>query len=175
MIRKAIKTTFPNEKELVVKSQILAGGRGLGKFTSGLQGGVHIVKVDFTGVPSVVYLTCMRDAMNKLGGDSKKINPLMAFLWFIMLMGIVCFGIARYIVRSFGIRRNENIACYVTVRGDKAIQLLESGLTVKEYGERSISIKSLQFSLEIGEGPYCGKMLGSQVALCLNPSWESIN
>ncbi|MFS7960285.1 putative ribosomal protein L5 [Helianthus anomalus] len=39
----------------------------------------------------------------------------MAFLWFIMLMGIVCFGIARYIVRSFGIRRNENIACYVTL------------------------------------------------------------
>ncbi|MFS7991441.1 putative ribosomal protein L5 [Helianthus anomalus] len=60
----------------------------------------------------------------------------MVFLWFIMLMGIVCFGIARYIVRSFGISRNENIACYVTVRGDKAIQLLESGLTVKEYGQR---------------------------------------
>ncbi|KVH94305.1 ATP-citrate lyase/succinyl-CoA ligase [Cynara cardunculus var. scolymus] len=37
-VRKAIQTTFPNEKELVVKSQILAGGRGLGKFTSGLQG-----------------------------------------------------------------------------------------------------------------------------------------
>lgn len=28
--------------EVVVKSQILAGGRGLGKFTSGLQGGVHV-------------------------------------------------------------------------------------------------------------------------------------
>ncbi|KAI7730456.1 hypothetical protein M8C21_000926 [Ambrosia artemisiifolia] len=44
-VRKAIQTTFPNE-ELVVKSQILAGGRGLGKFTSGLQGGVHIVKAE---------------------------------------------------------------------------------------------------------------------------------
>lgn len=41
--------------------------------------------------------------------------------------------IARYTVRSFGIRRNEKIACYVTVRGDKAMQLLESGLKVKEY------------------------------------------
>ncbi|PSC67908.1 Succinyl-ligase [ADP-forming] subunit mitochondrial [Micractinium conductrix] len=30
--------------EVVVKSQILAGGRGLGKFTNGLQGGVHICK-----------------------------------------------------------------------------------------------------------------------------------
>lgn len=28
--------------EVVLKSQILAGGRGLGRFTSGLQGGVHI-------------------------------------------------------------------------------------------------------------------------------------
>ncbi|KAJ1397855.1 Succinyl-CoA synthetase-like [Sesbania bispinosa] len=31
---------------VVVKSQILAGGRGLGTFKSGLQGGVHIVKKD---------------------------------------------------------------------------------------------------------------------------------
>nr|GMD23758.1 60S ribosomal protein L11-1 [Ipomoea batatas] len=43
------------------------------------------------------------------------------------------FSKARYIVRSFGIRRNEKIACYVTVRGDKAMQLLGSGLKVKEY------------------------------------------
>lgn len=32
--------------QVVLKSQILAGGRGLGKFTSGLQGGVHMVTVD---------------------------------------------------------------------------------------------------------------------------------
>ncbi|KAH6792316.1 Ribosomal L5P family protein [Perilla frutescens var. hirtella] len=43
------------------------------------------------------------------------------------------FSKARYTVRSFGIRRNEKIACYLTVRGDKAMQLLESGLKVKEY------------------------------------------
>lgn len=29
-----------------MKAQILAGGRGLGTFKSGLQGGVHIVKAD---------------------------------------------------------------------------------------------------------------------------------
>ncbi|KAK7275761.1 hypothetical protein RIF29_16883 [Crotalaria pallida] len=29
-------------------------------------------RVDFTGVPAVVDLACMRDAMNKLGGDSNK-------------------------------------------------------------------------------------------------------
>jgi succinyl-CoA synthetase beta subunit len=32
------------DDEVVIKSQILAGGRGLGKFTSGLQGGVHVIK-----------------------------------------------------------------------------------------------------------------------------------
>lgn len=32
------------QTQVVIKSQILAGGRGLGKFTNGLQGGVHIVK-----------------------------------------------------------------------------------------------------------------------------------
>ena len=32
--------------QLVVKSQILAGGRGLGTFKSGLQGGVHIANRD---------------------------------------------------------------------------------------------------------------------------------
>eukprot|EP01118_Nematostelium_gracile_P013689 TRINITY_DN519_c0_g1_i2.p1 TRINITY_DN519_c0_g1~~TRINITY_DN519_c0_g1_i2.p1 ORF type:complete len:194 (-),score=56.77 TRINITY_DN519_c0_g1_i2:52-633(-) len=40
---------------------------------------------------------------------------------------------ARYTVRTFGIRRNEKIACHVTVRGEKAAELLEKGLKVKEY------------------------------------------
>ena len=31
---------------------------------------------DFTGVPAVVDLAAMRDAMANLGGDPKKINPL---------------------------------------------------------------------------------------------------
>ena len=37
------------------------------------------------------------------------------------------FGRARYTVRSFQIRRNEKISCYVTVRGEKAMELLVSG------------------------------------------------
>jgi succinyl-CoA synthetase beta subunit len=32
------------DEEVVIKSQILAGGRGLGTFTNGLQGGVHVIK-----------------------------------------------------------------------------------------------------------------------------------
>ena len=51
------------------------------------------------------------------------------FDWLVLWLNVT----ARYTVRSFGIRRNEKIACYVTVRGEKAMQLLESGLKVKEY------------------------------------------
>lgn len=40
---------------------------------------------------------------------------------------------ARYTVRTFGIRRNEKIAVYVTVRGFKANEILERGLKVKEF------------------------------------------
>jgi aconitate hydratase len=36
----------------------------------------RILLQDFTGVPAVVDLAAMRDAMNALGGDPKKINPL---------------------------------------------------------------------------------------------------
>jgi large subunit ribosomal protein L11e len=43
------------------------------------------------------------------------------------------FSRARYTVRTFSIRRNEKIACYVTVRGERAKVLLEKGLKVKEY------------------------------------------
>lgn len=46
--------------QLVVKSQILAGGRGLGTFQSGLKGGVHIVKADeveaIAGTVVILYL-----------------------------------------------------------------------------------------------------------------------
>uniref|UniRef100_A0A7N0TFJ0 Aconitase/3-isopropylmalate dehydratase large subunit alpha/beta/alpha domain-containing protein n=1 Tax=Kalanchoe fedtschenkoi TaxID=63787 RepID=A0A7N0TFJ0_KALFE len=36
----------------------------------------RVLLQDFTGVPAVVDLACMRDAMNKLGSDLNKINPL---------------------------------------------------------------------------------------------------
>ena len=36
----------------------------------------RVLLQDFTGVPAVVDLAAMRDAMRKLGGDPKKINPL---------------------------------------------------------------------------------------------------
>merc|ERR1712014_121532 len=40
---------------------------------------------------------------------------------------------ARYTVRTFGIRRNEKIATHVTVRGAKALDLIERGLKITDY------------------------------------------
>merc|ERR1711972_682096 len=39
----------------------------------------------------------------------------------------------KYTIRSFGVRRGDKIACHVTVRGDKAKEIIERGLKVKEY------------------------------------------
>src|SRR3990172_1054171 len=36
----------------------------------------RVLLQDFTGVPAIVDLAAMRDAMAKLGGDPKRINPL---------------------------------------------------------------------------------------------------
>ena len=43
------------------------------------------------------------------------------------------FSKARYTVRAFSIRRNEKISCHCSVRGEKAMEILERGLKVKEY------------------------------------------
>ena len=39
---------------------------------------------------------------------------------------------AKYTIRAFGIKRNEEIGCHVTVRGKKAEELLKLGLKVKD-------------------------------------------
>ncbi|KAG0417654.1 60S ribosomal protein L11 [Dictyocoela roeselum] len=39
---------------------------------------------------------------------------------------------SRLTIRSFGIRRNEKIACHATVRGPRARDILASGLKIKE-------------------------------------------
>merc|ERR1712182_7716 len=40
---------------------------------------------------------------------------------------------ARYTVRTFGIRRNEKIATHVTIRGEKALDLIDRGLKITDY------------------------------------------
>ncbi len=43
----------------------------------------------------------------------------------------------RITIRSFGVRRGQQIACHVTIRGEKALDLLERGIKVKEYELRN--------------------------------------
>jgi len=43
------------------------------------------------------------------------------------------FSKASKTIRSWGVRRNEKIATHVTVRGEKADEIIEKGLKVKEY------------------------------------------
>jgi len=43
------------------------------------------------------------------------------------------FSEARLTVRTFSIRRNEKIACHVTVKGERAEAILQKGLHVKEF------------------------------------------
>lgn len=40
---------------------------------------------------------------------------------------------ARLTIRTFGIRRNEKISCHVTVRGEKALELLKRSLRVHDF------------------------------------------
>merc|ERR1711965_150218 len=58
-------------------------------------------------------------------------------------------NVARYTVRTFGIRRNEKIATHVTVRGDKALDLIERGLKITDY---EISAKHFSDSGNFGFG-----------------------
>merc|ERR1711988_724295 len=58
-------------------------------------------------------------------------------------------NVARYTVRTFGIRRNEKIATHVTVRGKKAMDLFEKGLKITDY---EISAKHFSDSGNFGFG-----------------------
>jgi aconitate hydratase len=49
--------------------------RGKGEIEIGFRP-ARVLMQDFTGVPAVVDLAAMRDGMNSLGGDPRKINPL---------------------------------------------------------------------------------------------------
>ena len=63
----------------VTKDDLLACAQWLKAKTSEREIAFHPARVlmqDFTGVPAVVDLAAMRDAMKTLGGDPKKINPL---------------------------------------------------------------------------------------------------
>jgi large subunit ribosomal protein L11e len=76
-------------------------------------------------VSKLVLNICVGESGDRLQKAAKVLEQLTG--------QVPVFGKARYTVRSFAIRRNEKISSSVTVRGEKAMQLLDAGLKVKEY------------------------------------------
>ena len=48
-----------------------------GRFPSALA----VILQDFTGVPAVVDLAALRDAMVEMGGDAERVNPRCPWIW----------------------------------------------------------------------------------------------
>jgi aconitate hydratase len=73
----------------------------------------RVLMQDFTGVPAVVDLAAMRDGMLKLGGDAKKINPLVQVDLVIDHSVIVDeFGNPKAIDRNVALEYERNIERY---------------------------------------------------------------
>ena len=72
----------------------------------------RVLMQDFTGVPAVVDLAAMRDAMRALGGDPRKINPLVPLIFLLDIgkeRGRSAECIDRHRVVDDEVDRNERI------------------------------------------------------------------
>ena len=84
----------------------------------------RVLLQDFTGVPAVVDLAAMREAMRKLGGDPKKINPLLpAELVIDHSVQVDKFGAANAFAFNAELEMQRNIERYAFLRwGQKGFQ-----------------------------------------------------
>merc|ERR1740117_1179062 len=77
---------------------------------------------------------------------------------------------ACYTIRTFGIKRNEKIAVHVTIRGEKAEDLLKRGLRVKEF-----ELRKKNFSQDGKYSPDYSSLPNhsptSRYALSTGPGW----
>jgi aconitate hydratase len=80
-IRVLLENLLRREGGVVVTRDHIASlaswGSGVGPAGEIAFAPARILLQDFTGVPALVDLAALRDAMAELGGDSKRINPLM--------------------------------------------------------------------------------------------------
>src|SRR6202166_535729 len=77
----------------------------------------RVLLQDFTGVPAVVDLAAMRDAMKTMGGDPKKINPLQpAELVIDHSVQVDDFGTAQAFQSNADMEFNRNQERYVFLR-----------------------------------------------------------
>jgi aconitate hydratase len=81
----------------------------------------RVLMQDFTGVPAVVDLATMREAMGQLGGDPAKINPL-APAELVIDHSVIAdvFGRADAFERNVDIEYERNFERYQFLRGDRA-------------------------------------------------------
>ncbi len=84
----------------------------------------RVLLQDFTGVPAVVDLAAMRDAMKRLGGDARKINPLLpAELVIDHSVQVDKFGTANAFSFNADLEMQRNIERYAFLRwGQKGFQ-----------------------------------------------------
>ncbi len=84
----------------------------------------RVLLQDFTGVPAVVDLAAMREAMRRMGGDPKKINPLLpAELVIDHSVQVDRFGSADAFAFNAELESQRNIERYVFLRwGARAFQ-----------------------------------------------------
>src|ERR1700732_2260396 len=84
----------------------------------------RVLLQDFTGVPAVVDLAAMREAMRSLGGDAKKINPLLpAELVIDHSVQVDKFGTAGAFAFNAELEMQRNIERYAFLRwGQKGFQ-----------------------------------------------------
>ncbi|MBS0571248.1 MAG: aconitate hydratase AcnA [Proteobacteria bacterium] len=84
----------------------------------------RVILQDFTGVPCVVDLAAMRDAMVRLGGDARKINPQAPCELVIdHSVQVDVFGMADALARNAEIEFQRNHERYAFLRwGQKALQ-----------------------------------------------------
>ncbi|HUJ33437.1 MAG TPA: aconitate hydratase AcnA [Candidatus Acidoferrum sp.] len=84
----------------------------------------RVLLQDFTGVPAVVDLAAMRDAMRHLGGDPKKINPLLpAELVIDHSVQVDKFGAPNVFAFNAELEMQRNIERYAFLRwGQKSFQ-----------------------------------------------------
>ncbi len=127
-IRILLENLLRNEDDLIVKkADIEAVARWNPKIRSDQEIAFMPARVllqDFTGVPLVVDLAAMREAIQKLGGDVKKINPLQsADLVIDHSVQVDYFGTPDAFAKNAGIEFERNRERYLFLKwGQKSFQ-----------------------------------------------------
>ncbi|GAX77697.1 hypothetical protein CEUSTIGMA_g5140.t1 [Chlamydomonas eustigma] len=127
-------TKYKDEKgEIVLKSQILAGGRGLGHFTSGLKGGVHITSAENASVLAKQMLG-QTLVTKQTGPAGKPVNTL-------------------YVAKKMKLKREMYFAILLDRKsaGPVMIGCSEGGTSIEDLAEK-FPDKIIKVPIDIREG-----------------------